>query len=167
MAKKTLTVGLSATEIDKAIQEVNRIKQRLNLAVKNLLNELVNEGKQIARIEVASLGAIDTGELENSIDGYYDESRGIGVIFTDCPYAIYVEYGTGIEGARKPHPQPIGWNYDGNGHGDSGWWYYSEKDGEIHWTKGMPSRPFMYNTKELLQQRLKSIALKEFEVTIK
>ena len=28
--------------------------------------------------------------------------------------------------------------------GEKGWFYF--KNGEWHWTKGMPSRPFMYNT---------------------
>lgn len=35
----------------------------------------------------------------------------------------YLEFGTGIVGAKKPHPEAskIGWSYDINKHGDKGW----------------------------------------------
>lgn len=169
MAKKTIKIGLSATEIQKAIQEVNRIKTSLNKALESLIRELVDEGKEIAKLEIASLGAFDTGELLGSIDGYYDESKGMGVIFTDCPYAVFVEYGTGIVGANSPHPNPIsGWNYDSNDHGESGWWYEKEKgSGDFRWTKGSPSKPFMYETWWQLSTRIKKIAKEKVEVVLK
>lgn len=58
-------------------------------------------------------------------------------------YGIYVEYGTGIIGANKPHPHP--WAYDVNNHGYAGWNYIGS-DGKLHWTAGQPSKPFMYLT---------------------
>lgn len=35
----------------------------------------------------------------------------------------YLEFGTGIVGAKKPHPEAskIGWGYDINSHGEKGW----------------------------------------------
>ena len=58
----------------------------------------------------------------------------------------YVEFGTGIVGSENSHPDTsiVGWKYDTNKHGEKGWHYF--KDGAWHWTQGMPSRPFMYNT---------------------
>jgi len=73
-------------------------------------------------------------------------------------YAFFVEYGTGVVGQSSPHPSYVGkWEYDTNGHGIDGWYYpTTESDpnpykhyynGVLYgFTRGMPSRPFMYNT---------------------
>lgn len=41
-----------------------------------------------------------------------------------------------------------------------GWYYF--KDGDWHWTKGMPSRPFMYQTGMDLRARIESVAREVF-----
>lgn len=143
---------LTTRSIEDAIREVKEYKRKLNDRVKALIRELVDKGVEIAKAQVRELGAVYTGELEESITGFFDEETGLGIIRTDCPYAIYVEFGTGVVGERNPHPEPIeGWQYDVNEHGDKGWWYFNERDQKWHWTKGMVSRPFMYNTLQLLR----------------
>ena len=68
-----------------------------------------------------------------------------------------MEYGTGVRGKNSPHPKPPeGWIYDVNEHGEEGWWYMGD-DGELHWTRGMPSRPFMYDTAKELRENTKEI----------
>jgi len=73
---------------------------------------------------------------------------------------FYFEYGTGVIGESNPHPKDP-WDYDINNHGENGWNYiptanhhleyadyiFTGKDGDIvaH-TKGMPSKPFIYDT---------------------
>ena len=47
---------------------------------------------------------IETGELKNSITKSQVEKLAIEV-FTDCEYANYVEFGTGIAGERSKHPE--------------------------------------------------------------
>lgn len=143
---------LTTRSIEDAIREVKEYKRKLNDRVKALIRELVDKGVEIAKAQVRDLGAVYTGQLEESITGFFDEETGLGIIRTDCPYAIYVEFGTGVVGERNPHPEPIeGWQYDVNEHGDKGWWYFNERDQKWHWTKGMVSRPFMYNTLQLLR----------------
>lgn len=143
---------LTTRSIEDAIREVKEYKRKLNDRVKALIRELVDKGVEIAKVQVRELGAVYTGQLEESITGFFDEETGLGIIRTDCPYAIYVEFGTGVVGKRNPHPEPIeGWQYDVNEHGDKGWWYFNERDQKWHWTKGMVSRPFMYNTLQLLK----------------
>ena len=143
---------LTTRSIEDAIREVKQYKRKLNDRVKALIRELVDKGVEIAKAQVRELGAVYTGQLEESITGFFDEETGLGIIRTDCPYAIYVEFGTGVVGKRNPHPEPIeGWQYDVNEHGDKGWWYFNERDQKWHWTKGMISRPFMYNTLQLLR----------------
>lgn len=150
MAK--IQMKLTTRSIEDAIREVKEYKRKLNDRVKALIRELVDKGVEIAKAQVRELGAVYTGELEESITGFFDEETGLGIIRTDCPYAIYVEFGTGVVGERNPHPEPIeGWQYDVNEHGDKGWWYFNERDQKWHWTKGMVSRPFMYNTLQLLR----------------
>ena len=150
MAK--IQMKLTTRSIEDAIREVKEYKRKLNDRVKALIRELVDKGVEIAKAQVRELGAVYTGQLEESITGFFDEETGLGIIRTDCPYAIYVEFGTGVVGERNPHPEPIeGWQYDVNEHGDKGWWYFNERDQKWHWTKGMASRPFMYNTLQLLR----------------
>ena len=132
----------------------------------SLVRALTEEGRDAAVINVVNLGAFDTGELADTsfhTRGYYNENYCVGIIYTDSYYAIFVEYGTGVvgEGGRKHPLLPSGWKYDINKHGDDGWWYISDRDGKLHWTKGQESRPFMYETyKELMRiagERLRSI----------
>ena len=147
-----IKMRLTSRSIEEAIREVKQYKQQLDERVKALIRALVDKGVEIAKVQVRELGAVYTGQLEASITGFFDEETGVGIIRTDCPYAVYVEFGTGVVGQRNPHPEPIeGWEYDINKHGDAGWWYFNERDQEWHWTKGMKSRPFMYNTLQILK----------------
>lgn len=68
-----------------------------------------------------------TGNLRNSITHIVDTEKNEMIIGTPVEYAPYVELGTGIYvagGRRTP------WGYVGN-------------DGEVHFTRGMPPRPFI------------------------
>lgn len=143
---------LDSKSIDEAIAQVKEFKKSLNKKVEGLVRTLVDEGVQIAKMQIREMDAFYTGELEASITGYFSPSLGVGIIKTDCPYAVYVEFGTGIVGQGNPHPAPEGWKYDINEHGEKGWVYYNERDGKWHWTKGMASRPFMYNTAKELER---------------
>lgn len=87
-------------------------------------------------------------------------------VYTNCPYAAYVEFGTGVIGENSPHPDTsiAGWKYDINDHGEAGWIYF--KDGKRHWTNGMPARPFMFETAQYLSDMsvINHIAREVFEV---
>lgn len=156
MATKTITFSLSEASIDRAIRELEAYTQEVRQKLGELVRRLTEEGVNVAIARIAQMGAVDTGELSDSIDGYYSEAYHTGVIFTTAPYAIFVEYGTGIVGAHAQHPGGEGWArgwvYDHNAHGEAGWSYISERDGKLHWTKGMISRPFMYETYKELER---------------
>lgn len=145
---KKITFGLSVKEVQEAIKQVEAYKQDLNRKCQLLVQALTEQGIEIAKVNVRTLGAFYTGELESSINGYYSPSLGTGIIYAGAWYAIYVEFGTGIRGSEASHPLSgkTGWYYDVNNHGESGWVYYNENDNSYHWTDGMPSRPFMYDT---------------------
>lgn len=162
MAKTVIRFTLDTKDINRAIREVAKFKKQFLEKCNRLVEVLTDEGAEIARIKVAELDAVYTGELMNSIEGYYSPSLQAGIIRAGAYYAVYVEFGTGVVGSQSSHPNPQGWQYDVNGHGDEGWVYYDDESGKFRWTKGFKSRPFMYNTARELEKECKRIAQEVF-----
>lgn len=144
---KNIQMTLDPDSIKAALEQVEDIENRIHPAMNHLINKLVEKGVEIAKAELIffSPPAYYTGQLSDSIQGI-PESDGVGIIRTDCDYAVYVEYGTGWgfdEG-----------NEDGVGrsgkpiHQMYGWWYLNDRDGKWHSTDGMAARPFMHHTYE-------------------
>jgi len=159
---KKITFGLSVSEVRKAIKEVEQYKKEFNQKTYKLALRLAKEGIYIARMELSGHKAIDTGKLISSLETEYQgvvDGKETFSIYTDCEYAKYVEFGFGIVGQGSPHPDTsiLGWKYDINDHGESGWHYMGE-DGEWHWSKGQPSKPFMYETGKQLKAKVLEIA---------
>ena len=76
-----------------------------------------------------------------------------------------VEYGTGVVG-EGTHEDPKNYQYDINGHGENGWWFFDDK-GKIHWTKGMKAHRFMYQaTVDYITTGYKDIFKKLFDKKI-
>ena len=160
MARKVIKFKLD--EIDRAIREVKVFKTMFLLKCERLVQALTDTGVEIAKMQVAQLDAVYTGELMNSIDGFYIPKSKVGIIKAGAYYAVYVEFGTGVVGSQSPHPNPDGWQYDSNNHGDKGWVYYDDKLDRFKWTKGFKSRPFMYNTARQLEKECVRIAKEVF-----
>jgi hypothetical protein len=165
VAKHTFKSDLSVKGIEKLKKDLLEYKRDFNIKVGLFVERLAQEGVMLAKVKIAEKDAVYTGELYNSMnirkgDAVFDGAKWI--IYTDCPWAIYVEFGTGLVGSENQHPNPnlANWKYDINEHGEKGWFYY--KDGEWHWTKGMPSRPFMYETALELQLLVPKIAREVF-----
>ena len=74
-------------------------------------------------------------------------------VIADTEYAKYVEYGTGIEGAKNPHikASEAGWEYS------DGSWVYHASDGNFYRTEGLPAHNFMYNAWLDLKENYKMI----------
>ncbi len=161
----TISFGLSEKEIDRAIKQVEKYKKDIENKTKLLAERLAHEGVMIAQAKIMEFPSIYTGELLSSISdepGMVLSNGAEYIIYTGCEWAPYVEFGTGIVGSENPHPNPAitNWKYDVNQHGEAGWNYF--KDGEWHWTKGMPSRPFMYETAQDLRLKIPIIAREVF-----
>ena len=162
MAKKVIKFTLDEKDIDRAIKEVRQFEREFREKCNRLIEALTDEGVEIAKVQVAQLDAVFTGELMNSIEGYYSPESGIAIIKAGAMYATAVEFGTGVVGASSPHPNPQGWQYDSHSHGDEGWVYYDDDSGKFRWTKGFKSRPFMFNTARELERICKRIAEEVF-----
>ncbi len=172
---KTISFGLSLKEVQAAKELVEIYRVELALKLNELIGALTDRGAEIAKITVQELKAFRTGALENSIGGYFSPSTGVGIIYANSPYAVYVEFGTGIKGKesdKHPKSNEFGWQHDINEHGEAGWWYptndpnlirYTTPDGNTFgWTKGMPARPFMYETARRLESECAMIAKEVF-----
>ena len=143
------TVGLSAKEFRNLAKQIHEYRESLSDKCDEFAYRLTEEGVAIAQLKILSFDAVMSGELLDSMNlesGTIVSNGSTYYIYTDCEWAKFVEFGAGITGAENPHPDVglINWKYDTNSHGEKGWYYF--KNGEWHWTKGMPSRPFMYET---------------------
>ncbi len=157
MARYTYSLELSQQGIKRLQKELQDYKTTLRRKLQMFVQRMAEEGVAIAQLKVSEKDAIYTGELHDSIRaeaGTILKNSATWYVFTGCPWAKYVEFGTGIVGSQNPHPNTsiIGWKYDINEHGENGWFYW--RDGAWHWTKGMPSRPFMFETAQQLQMAM-------------
>ena len=162
---KTISVSLSEKSFREAAKQIQDYKEEIAQKCYELARRLAERGVEIAKMKITNYNAVYTGELLSSIQhtpGVVMKYGGSYIIYTDCPWAKFVEFGTGIVGEKNPHPDTsiAGWKYDVNDRGEYGWHYY--KDGEWHWTKGMPSRPFMYETDIELMMEVSKIAKEVF-----
>ena len=152
MARKKIRFTLSERSIRQAIIEVESYQRELKMKIDQLLKRLMDEGVDIAKMKVAAMDAVFTGQLHDSIRGYYSPGKHVAIIRAGIWYAAFVEYGTGVEGEKSPHPNPDGWVYDVNEHGEGGWVYLNDNDSKFHWTTGEPAKPFMYETARELEE---------------
>lgn len=164
MAKTVIKFSLNTKDIDRAIRELKQFKTEFLEKCNRLIEKLTDYGVEVAQLQVQQLDAVYSGELMNSIEGYYSPTYNVGIIKAGAYYAAYVEFGTGVVGKQSPHPAPQGWSYDVNNHGDEGWVYYDDERGEFRWTKGFKSRPFMYNTARQLEKECRRIAREVFGI---
>ncbi len=85
------------------------------------------QGEGYAKENLTMQGAVDTGNLRNSITHRVDPAEPAVYIGTNTEYAAYVELGTGIyyPGGR---PDP---------------WVYQDEKGNWHMTRGQRAQPYL------------------------
>lgn len=170
MAKKRLKADvLSQTSIADLKKNLIKYQDDLQIKLREFCRRLAEYGIEIAKGNIASLDAIFTGELINSIVLEEKEStkdRVVFVVSANSSHAIYVEMGTGMVGAESPYPGPLPAVYAQGKtirqltDGRYGWFY--QRDGQWYFTEGMPSRPFMYFASVEMQQKVVKIAKEVF-----
>lgn len=119
------------TGINQALARLNKIAAEIPGTMEKLLDNLVFDGVQQARVEVP----VDTGELRASIHG--EREPGIGKVVAGTDHALFVEFGTGIRGeATSPVDTAFDYVYDIH---------------ERNW-QGNVANPFMHRTAEFLRE---------------
>lgn len=151
------------------IKELRKYKRDLlNNRVKNLLQAFIDNGISIAKQKVVDYRIIYDNNLSNSITGFI--SGNIGFIKVDDKNAVFFEFGTGPRGAKSPHPlggayKTEGWftKADGKSMDTLYGWQPFGSDGNIYfYTEGQAAKPFMYETAQELQRRVREIAQEVF-----
>lgn len=166
MAKHVIKLSLSVSSAKAAQKALEEYKNDLAKKCLLLSQKLTEKGVDIAKAQLVGMDAVFTGELMDSIHSE-DKGNGIWAVVAGTNHALFVEFGTGQIGESSPYPYAfpdgITWNYNSGQtirqalsdivvHGKTFvkageyYWTYIGKDGKLHITKGMPSRPFMYNT---------------------
>ena len=169
---KRIVFGLSTASVYRAISELKAYKKWTQEKCDELALELAKRGTFLIRMKIAKSDAIDTGAMISAVSypeqieqGKYritlrvDNGRGDN-------YAVYVEYGTGLEGFREKHPEASPGDYGIGDHifntkdGRVGWIF--PKNGEFYFTEGQPSRPFWHDAAQELPQYIYETAKKVF-----
>lgn len=157
MANEDFVIDIYLDRIGKGIKDVERFGRLVDKAVDDGIEEIGKKLEAKITEKLISYGLGDSRLLNTIVITPTDTGIYISV-GKGHEYATFVEYGTGIVGKGNPHPKAAGWVYDVNAHGVKGWWYPTTNDdpnpytrvgsdGILRaWTKGMPSRPFMYET---------------------
>lgn len=149
-------ISLSVDSIDEAIKDLKRYQRKVKKAGPNLTRKLTEQGVSLAQQNASYMNIYDSGELVSKIDSQYEGNK--GKVVSGAAHSAFCEFGAGVVGQGSPHPEPRpGWVYDENNHGEEGWWYYNDQ-GERRWTKGMPSRPYMYDTARMLRSMVEPMA---------
>lgn len=176
VAKKVIRSDLSIRGIRKMQEELEKYRDGLTIKCRDFASRLAERGVEIARVQIADLDAIFTGELIQSLHSEYKGSTPYGAIFavvTDSKHAAFVCFGTGWKGKNSPYPYPlpdgVSWEYNAgktiqyNSKKGTYYWFYPGQDGLWHYTEGMPSRPFMYLTSMELIREVPKIAKEVFD----
>lgn len=118
------------------------------------LRSTVNEATKLVHGQAKALAPADTGLLRESIHMEVKNAGNElhGRVFTNCEYAAYVEFGTGVKGDGTYPYEVEGLSLE---YKNKGWAYLDEDTGEWIYTKGQKAQPYMYP------------ALKNHEKTIK
>lgn len=160
MQSRNIKVRLNDESISQAISSLKEYQSSMKTKQAKLMEEIGVRGSGVMFDEIAKYRMpCSKANLIKWID--YTSTGTSTRILNRCGYAMFVEFGTGIKGARLPHPHDtVGYRYDVNNHGEEGWNYFDE-DG-WHWTMGMQARPFAHETYEALRPEIVNIATKVF-----
>jgi HK97 gp10 family phage protein len=128
---------------DNSKEVENELKEKINLALEAIGGQAENYAIKLV--------PVDTGRLKQGIGHQVaPEENAVYVGVKNVPYAIYVEYGTGI------YADPEG---EGSKAKKIPWWYMDSK-GEWHRTSGMKPHPYIRPSATQHSEQYKQIAEK-------
>ena len=137
-------------DIDMSVlkRKLKATEDKIKQGVENGLRELASEMKQMEQdIIDENIGGdgtyVRTGKLKSSITimpiRWTNDVAEISVVPKGCNYAIYNELGTGI--------------YADNGQGREDGWVYPIGDGEFRFTRGLPPKYFVRDTRAFYEDK--------------
>lgn len=146
-------IKLDLKKFNKTIDEIeDAIKQGTENGLKQVASEMKQMEHNIIDANIGGDGTyVRTGKLKSSITimpiKWSNGLAEISVVPKGCNYAIYNELGTGI--------------YADNGNGRKDGWVYPLGNGEFRFTRGLPPKYFVRDTREFYDAKKVSVFIEQ------
>lgn len=173
MGKKVIKVGLSDSEIEKAIRELQQYKQDI-IQKTNLLREKI--AKRIEDTSRSGFGKavvddlLKGGQRKANVSVSLTNKGDVSIVIADGEDAIWAEFGAGVyhngSAGTSPHPKgaELGFTIGdyGKGQGKKQVWGFYDGD-ELQLTHGAPATMPMYNAVKTVCEEIVKIAREVFK----
>lgn len=177
---KTISFGLSVSEIDRAIKELREYQNSLDAKCQQLCERLCNEGIKIAQSHVGSSGFGKYIHLSAEITPekagckaifYMEDSQKIvskwqnqdGVQSKEISPALMLCFGSGLKAENPTGVPGVGaGSYGEHGLDPNGWWYM-DLNGVWHHSTGIEPKMPMYNAAKELRNKVIETAREVFK----
>lgn len=169
---KTISFGLSVSEIDRVIKELREYQKSLDKKCEQLCFELCKAGMPIARSYIGESGFGRYIRLSSEITPekagckaifFMEDTQKIvskwqnqnGVQSKEISPALMLEFGAGLPAQNPANIPGVGTGTYGT-HGNKPGWWYMDLQGEWHYSSGTsPKMPMYFAGKELRNKVLK------------
>ena len=173
---KVISFGLSESEIDRAIKEIEKYKQDFQKKVELFRKKVAEKIADNAQTKFNSSGVDDLlrgGTRQASVSVNVSDNGNITLVIANGEDAVWVEFGAGVyhNGSVGSSPNPLGADKGltigsyGKGHGKQEVWGFYETPGDpttLQLTHGTEATMPMYNAVQSIVPQIVSIAREVF-----
>ena len=172
MAKRTIKIGLSEQDIDRAIRELAQYKadftQKVELLREKVAERLADEARSGFTGAIAD-DLVKGGQRLADVKVSVDNRGSLTVVVASGEDAVWVEFGAGVyhnsSPGSSPHPSGVELGFTigsfGKGNGKKKTWGFYE-DGELKLSQGTPATMPMYRAMQTVCNDIKDIAREVF-----
>ena len=173
MGKTVIKFGLSESEINRAIKEVQQYKQDIQRKTEILRDRIAEEIATNAQSGFTGAIVDDLlkgGKKYAEVTVDYSVEGNVVVVIANGTDAVWVEFGAGVyhngSSGTSPHPKgaELGMTIGGygKGMGKKSTWGFRDADGNLHLTHGTPAIMPMYNSLKIVTEQIADIAKEVF-----
>lgn len=168
-----LKVELSEDGLQDAIKVLEMYKIKLRESVRHFVLKLSEAGYKVIKARLgragsgASSSAVTVIDINHSSKNIYKAT-----ISLSGSEVLFIEFGAGVyyNGSLGSSPNPLGietgyviGSYPGQTHAGDDYWFYTDEDGQKHYTHGTKAQMPMYNASEYMRGHIGSIAREIFK----
>lgn len=180
----------NGTTID--CEKLDNVLRNLTTNLEGVSKKIIDDLAELALDEMQKNYSKSEYEPGEEINFYKTDSDTGKTVAMSGAQAVYSEFGTGTHGGLHPHPKKNEFNLKPYNSGetirtatakvheitskDSNnptipegtlYWTYKGKDGEIHYTQGIPAQKEVYNAGKTVLKKMPSIIKKRMEEIFK
>lgn len=176
MAKKVISIGLSESDINRAIKEIEQYKKDFQKKVDVFRKKVADKIAKVSQAKFNSSGVDDLlrgGTRQAEVSVSVSDSGNITLVIANGEDVAWVEFGAGVyhNGSAGSSPNPYGKELGitigsyGDGHGKQEVWGFYETPGDpttLQLTHGTEATMPMYNAVQSIIPQIISIAREVF-----